>query len=125
MKTANRIVMSVAGVLFLFAAVMKSYQLLTEPIISKGFWESWEFFILQVPLEIGLGIWLLSGLFRKAGWLAAVIAFAGFIVITLQKGITGAESCGCFGTFFNGIIRADSVSSVLIELWNLSLFIRI
>ena len=98
MKTANRIVMSVAGVLFLFAAVMKSYQLMTEPIISKGFWESWAFFVIQIPLELGLGIWLLCGLFRKAAWLIAAVSFGLFMTVTLHKGITGAESCGCFGT---------------------------
>lgn len=76
---------------------MKIEQLLTEPIISKGFWESWEFFVMQIPLELGLGIWLLSGLFRKAAWLVAVLAFGLFMIVTLQKGLSGADSCGCFG----------------------------
>lgn len=98
MKKANIVVMWLAGVVFLVAAALKIHQLLTEPIISKGFWESWEFFLIQIPLELGLGIWLVSGLFRKAGWLLALISFAGFIVVTLYKGIIGAESCGCFGT---------------------------
>jgi hypothetical protein len=37
-------------------------------------------------------------MFRKVAWLLGLIAFAGFIGVTLQKGIIGAESCGCFGT---------------------------
>jgi thiol-disulfide isomerase/thioredoxin len=98
MKTANKIVMAVAGAFLVAAAVLKSQQLLTEPIISKGFWESWEFFVIQIPLELGLGIWLLCGLFRKTGWLLAAIAFGGFIGVTGYKAITGAASCGCFGT---------------------------
>ncbi|PKL50373.1 MAG: hypothetical protein CVV39_01580 [Planctomycetes bacterium HGW-Planctomycetes-1] len=98
MKKANIIVMWITGLVLLFATAMKIHQLLTEPIISKGFWESWEFFLIQIPLELGLGIWLISGLFRKAGWLLALISFAGFIVVTLHKGLIGAESCGCFGT---------------------------
>jgi hypothetical protein len=77
--------------------VLKIHQLLTEPIISKGFWESWLFFVIQIPLELGLGIWLVSGLFRKAAWMIAVLAFGLFIAVTLQKGLIGAESCGCFG----------------------------
>lgn len=81
----------------LIASALKVQQLLTEPIISKGFWESWEFFLIQIPLELGLGIWLISGLFKKAGWLLGLIAFGGFIGVTLYKGLTGAESCGCFG----------------------------
>jgi len=97
MKKANIIVMWVAGMVLLAATALKIHQLLTEPIISKGFWESWEFFLIQIPLEMGLGIWLICGLFRKAGWLLGLIAFGGFIGVTLYKGLTGAESCGCFG----------------------------
>ena len=97
MKTANRIFMGLTGLVLLFAAVTKCHQLLTEPIISKSFWASWEFFLIQVPLELGLGIWLLCGLFRKAAWLIAVVSFGGFIAVILQMAVTGAASCGCFG----------------------------
>lgn len=97
MKKANVIVMWIAGIVLLAASALKIHQLLTEPIIGKGFWESWEFFLIQIPLEAGLGIWLICGLFRKAGWLLGLIAFGGFIGVTLYKGLIGAESCGCFG----------------------------
>jgi len=93
----NRFVMVIAGLLLVVAAVLKSRQLLTTPIITEGFWESWLFFMVQVPLEFGLGIWLLSGLFRKAAWLLATISFGLFVCVTFYKGISGAESCGCFG----------------------------
>ena len=98
MKKMNIIVMAVAGAVLLIAGVMKIHQLLTEPIVSDSFWESWAFFVIQIPLELGLAIWLLSGLFRKAGWLLTLISFAGFIGVTVHKALTGAESCGCFGT---------------------------
>jgi thiol-disulfide isomerase/thioredoxin len=97
MRIANRIITVVAGLVLIVASVLKIHQLLTEPIISKGFWESWLFFLIQIPLELGLGIWLVCGLFRKAAWMLAVLAFGLFIVVTLQKGLIGAESCGCFG----------------------------
>ena len=97
MKTANKIVMFLAGAFLIVASILKSHQLLTEPILSKGFWESWLFLVIQIPLELGLGIWLVSGLFRKAGWLLGTIAFAGFIGVTLYKWISGEASCGCFG----------------------------
>jgi thiol-disulfide isomerase/thioredoxin len=97
MRIANRIITVVAGLVLIVASVLKIHQLLTEPIVSKGFWESWEFFLIQIPLELGLGIWLVCGLFRKAAWMLAVLAFGLFIVVTLQKGLIGAESCGCFG----------------------------
>ena len=98
MKKANKIIMWIAGLFLIVATALKINQLLTEPIISKGFWESWEFFLIQIPLELGLGIWLVCGLFRKAGWLLGATAYFGFICITLYKALTGAESCGCFGT---------------------------
>jgi hypothetical protein len=97
MKKANTIVMWFAGLTLIIASALKIQQMLTEPIISKGFWESWEFFLIQIPLELGLGIWLVCGLFRKAGWLLGLIGFAGFIGVTLYKALIGAESCGCFG----------------------------
>ena len=98
MKKMNIIVMAIAGCVLLIAGILKIQQLLTEPIISDGFWESWAFFVIQIPLELGLAIWLLSGLFRKACWLLTLISFAGFIGIILYKVMTDAESCGCFGT---------------------------
>lgn len=89
--------MWITGIVLIVASALKIQQLLTEPIISKGFWESWEFFLIQIPLELGLGIWLVCGLFKKAGWLLGLIAFGGFIIVTLYKAFIGAESCGCFG----------------------------
>ena len=89
--------MDVAGLLFIVASVLKIHQLLTEPILSEGFWESWLFFVIQIPLELGLGIWLTSRLFRKAAWLIVLLSFAGFICVTSHKVLIGAESCGCFG----------------------------
>lgn len=97
MKKANIFVMTVAGLFLLVGSVLKCHQILTTPIISEGFWESWAFFVIQVPLELGLAIWLLSGLFRKAAWLLTTASFALFVVVTFQKTIAGAESCGCFG----------------------------
>jgi thiol-disulfide isomerase/thioredoxin len=97
MNKTNKVVMFVAGAMLLIASILKSHQLLTEPILSKGFWESWQFFVIQIPLELGLSIWLLSGLFRKGAWLIATFSFGFFIAVTLHKGLIGAASCGCFG----------------------------
>ena len=98
MKTANRIVMTLASGVLIFATVFKVNQVLREPILSKGFWESREFYIIQIPLLLGLAIWLICGIFRKAGWLLGITAFAVFSCDTLYKMISGSASCGCFGT---------------------------
>ncbi|UCG49940.1 MAG: hypothetical protein JSU94_09175 [Phycisphaerales bacterium] len=98
MKTVNSIIMRLLGVLLLAAAVLKGWQLLAEPVANKDIWTYRPLLVLMVEFELALGIWLLSGLFKKAAWLAALLCFSAFSIITLYKGLTGAESCGCFGT---------------------------
>jgi hypothetical protein len=98
MKKANNILLKALAVLLLTAAIMKGWQLLTEPMSNKDIWTNRAFLILTVEFEIALGIWLLSGLFKKAAWLAAITCFSLFSFITLYKALTGAESCGCFGS---------------------------
>jgi hypothetical protein len=51
-----------------------------------------------VEFELALALWLLSGLYKKPAWLAATACFSLFSCVTLYKGLTGAASCGCFGT---------------------------
>ncbi len=86
------------GGMLLLAAVLKSHQLLTEPLANDNIWSYRPFLVFQVEFELALGIWLLSGLFRTAGWLAATACFGAFSLVTLYRGLTGAESCGCFGS---------------------------
>jgi hypothetical protein len=102
MRSINKIVMTLAGLLLIVATVLKFQEMLSICIPSwqvnkLGFWESYEFFLIQIPLEFALGVWLVSGLFRKAAWSAGLVCYLGFIGVTLTKAITGAESCGCFG----------------------------
>ena len=98
MKSANNIVLKSLGSLLLVAAVLKGWQLLIEPIANKDIWTNRAFLIFTVEFELALAIWLLAGLFKKAAWLAALSCFSLFSFITFYKGITGAESCGCFGS---------------------------
>jgi hypothetical protein len=100
MKIANKIVMTLAGLVLILASILKIHELLVVCIPGwkeHGIWESYEFLLLQIPLELCLGIWLVSGLFRKASWLAGTLAYCFFIFVTFYKAINGAESCGCFG----------------------------
>ncbi|OQY06880.1 MAG: hypothetical protein B6I25_03005 [Planctomycetales bacterium 4572_13] len=102
MRTANKIIVSLAGLLLIVAAVLKFHEMIATCVPSwrdnpTGFWESYEFFLVQIPLEFALGVWLVSGLFRKASWIVGTLAFLGFIGVTISKIVTGAESCGCFG----------------------------
>ena len=98
MKTVNDILLKALGTLLIVAGALKGWQLLTEPVANINIWTWRPFMVLQVDFELALGIWLLSGLFKKAAWLAAISCFSLFSAVTLYKGLSGAESCGCFGT---------------------------
>ena len=98
MKASSNVILKVLGMLLLIAAVLKGLQLLTEPVANSDIWSYRPFLILTVELELALSIWLLSGLFKKAAWLAALVCFSFFSIITLYKAVTGAASCGCFGS---------------------------
>lgn len=93
----NNIILKLLGLLLLVAAVLKGYELLTVPMANTDIWSNRYFLIFQVEFELALGIWLLSGLFKRAAWLAALGCFSLFCCVALYKGISGAASCGCFG----------------------------
>jgi hypothetical protein len=50
-----------------------------------------------VEFEFILGIALLSGLWPRLVWFAAMACFALFSGLTLYKALSGEASCGCFG----------------------------
>lgn len=111
MKKMNKIVMVAAGLFLIVAAFLKMHQILTSyvpPIVDmfekySGFelfmriLDSREVMIWHVPAEIGLGVWLMSGLFKKAGWLVGLLTFVIFLGVTGYKGVNGYGDCGCFG----------------------------
>ena len=65
MKSASDIVLKLLGVLLLTAAVLKGWQLLTEPMANSGIWTNRAFLIFTVEFEIAVGIWLLSEIFKR------------------------------------------------------------
>lgn len=95
--SANDIVLKLLGLLLLTAAALKGYELLTDPVANADIWSNRYFLIFTVEFELALAIWLLSGLFKKLAWLAAVACFTVFCCVTLYKALAGYGSCGCFG----------------------------
>lgn len=83
--------------MLLAAALLKGHELLTVPMAGADLWSNRWFLIFQVELELALGIWLVSGVFKRAAWLAALGCFGVFCAVTLYKGLAGFGSCGCFG----------------------------
>jgi len=76
---------------------LKGYQLATEPTLDKTLFTSRWFLIAQVEFELFLGVFLLSGLYKRPVWLVTLVCFIGFSCVTLYKGLSGQASCGCFG----------------------------
>ncbi len=95
---ASDIVLKVLGLLLLTAAALEGHELLTVPVAGKDPWSWRPFLIFQVEFELAMGIWLLSGVFKRLAWLAGLLCFGLFCCVTLYKGLTRAVSCGCFGT---------------------------
>jgi len=77
MKLAADWTLRLVGVLLLVAAGLKGWQLLTEPLANSDIWSNRAFLILTVEFELGLGIWLVSGLFKKLAWVATKFALKG------------------------------------------------
>jgi hypothetical protein len=88
--------LGIAIVLFA-AALLKTHQLATEPILGTGLLDSRLLLVLVVQIELLLAFWLASGLLRAASWRVAMGTFAVFAVVAAGKGIAGDSLCGCFG----------------------------
>lgn len=85
------------GLLLLSAASLKAYQLIFDPPVLTLSTAGRSLLFLQVILEYGLALLVLSGLYwQQLRWIMLVffISFAGY---SLFLAITGAMSCGCFG----------------------------
>jgi len=81
----------------LAAAGLKAHQLMTQPTPEQDLLSSRWFLIPWIEVELALGLWLLTGLARRAAWGAAIACFGGFLLVTLYKALAGEASCGCFG----------------------------
>jgi len=91
------IVRVLLGALLLAAAGLKAHQLATEPVAERDLLTSRTFLTVWVELELFLGAWFLSGLFRRAAWAAAMNCFFLFAIVAAARAFAGETSCGCFG----------------------------
>jgi hypothetical protein len=80
----------------LIAAVLKVYQLATDPALGVLYGSRW----LQAGLieyELLLALWLLSGFAVPWARRVALVTFLAFASYSLYLGLSGTASCGCFG----------------------------
>ena len=81
----------------LCAAAAKLYGFIVSPFAQYGKLLNTSVQFAAVKWEIVLGVWLLSGRRPLGAWLAAVLTFAAFAVVSGYLGLIGQASCGCFG----------------------------
>ena len=90
--SVSNIVLKILGLLLLTGAVLKGHELLTTPMANSDIWSNRYFLIFVVEFELSLGIWLLSGLFKRVAWLVTLGCFSLFCCITLyNKGLKTIE----------------------------------
>jgi len=95
--SANNIVLKLLGLLLLTSAVLKGYELITEPLANTDLWSNRNFLIFTVEFELVMAIWLISGVFKRIAWLVVTACFVLFCFVTFYKAVSGYGSCGCFG----------------------------
>mgnify|MGYP005849558541 CR=1 FL=1 len=91
------VVRILVGALLITAALLKGYQLATEPVRGNGLFASRGFLIAVVEIELLLGLTLCSGLAPWHTWLTGLLCFGCFFAVSLYKAVSGELSCGCFG----------------------------
>ena len=93
----GRVILGGVAVLLLAAAGLKLYGWNVSPFAQYGWLLSPAVQTAAVGWELFLGIWLLSGSARRLAWLAALVTFAAFAVVSGYLGVLGQAHCGCFG----------------------------
>ncbi len=85
------------GLLLLVAAGLKLYGLSVSPLPSVGWLSVPGVQLAVVAAEFVVGGWLLSGVAKPLAWLAAVVLFTTFAIVSGYLGVIGQARCGCFG----------------------------
>lgn len=114
--------MKLAGVILLAAGAAKIWELLTEPSLGAGFIDSRLVESASAAAEVGLALWIFSGIFKRTAWLVTMGSFVVFLGLTLHRAFIGAESCGCFGN-----VEVDpwvTIFAVIVPVLGLLLFCR-
>ena len=96
--TMYDIVRLVLASVLLIAAGLKGYQLATEPALNTSILDAPWFLIAVVEFELVFGLCLLTNIWPDWTRPAAILCFAVFAAVSLYKALSGAASCGCFGS---------------------------
>jgi hypothetical protein len=99
------------------AAALKGYELFAAPPSETSLWTSRGFRIAVIEAELVLGLWLLSGLWRRGARWAALVAFHVFFIVSLSKALAGEADCGCFGRPVSPRWTAALDLAAILALW--------
>lgn len=98
-KRGSKIAMILAtSTLLIAGSTVKWAEAFWYPELAIDFVESFKI-LLVAPIEFVVGVWLLSGLYKKTAMLAAAVLFGLFAVYLLTLLGRNEGSCGCFGSF--------------------------
>ncbi len=111
------VVSRLLGLILLSAGLLKAYDLVALGSFAVLSWND-DLPILAALGEILFGSWMIVGLWPRVSWWLAVGCFLVFLGVSLDRGLAGASSCGCFGTLSIPpwyMVAVDSVA--VISLW--------
>lgn len=86
------------GVFLLAAAFVKAFAAADAATLQSVYDVPRWLVIAAVQAELIVGALLVAGVWRRPAWQAAVALFGAFAAFSLYRGLTGYESCGCFGS---------------------------
>ena len=94
-----RIVLRIAlSILFFFASFMKGVQLLTEPNLGEGVFNSRLFVTVLTLGEFALALWLLFEFLPRLTCCFLIFLFSAFTLYSLYRTLVlKADSCNCYG----------------------------
>ena len=87
----------IGGVLVL-AGCLKAYQLASEPFNPTWLIQTEVTALMLVAFEWTIGLWVVVGVRSRVGRCLVAALFAMLFLVSLSHAITGARSCGCFGS---------------------------
>jgi len=109
----------VLGAVLTLAGVLKARQLLENPLVGRaGGLPRWLLFCVAA-FELGFGLWLLAGLYRRATRWLCLLWFTSLAAVALAQALGGVASCACFGDLHTHpllMFLFDGTAVVL--LWN-------
>ena len=113
------VVSRLLGLIILAAGLLKGHDQLSVALTASQFSIGSDFAVLLPLGEILFASWLLVGLWPQTSWWLAIGSFIAFLGVSLDRGLAGASSCGCFGTLqISPWYMVGVDSAALILLWS-------